>query len=132
MKAKTQGAHHIGLSVPDVNSAVKFFVEALGFEQVGEKPDYPAAFVSDGIIMVTLWRVEDPEKARPFNRHTNIGLHHLALQVASTDDLEEIYAALADREDVTIEFKPEPLAGSTFRHMMCGIPGNIRLELIAG
>lgn len=132
MKAKTQGAHHIGLSVPDVNSAVKFFVEALGFELVGEKPDYPAAFVSDGTIMVTLWRVKDPEKARSFNRHTNIGLHHLALQVASTDDLEKLYAELASREDVTIEFKPEPLAGSTYRHMMCEIPGNIRLELIAG
>lgn len=132
MKAKTQGVHHIGLSVPDVNSAVRFFVEALGFEKVGEKPEYPAAFVSDGVTMVTLWRVEDPGRAIPFNRRTNIGLHHLALHVASSDDLEKLYGELASREDVKIEFKPEPLTGSTYRHMMCGIPGNIRLELIAG
>lgn len=70
--------------------------------------------------------------SKPFNRHTNIGLHHLALQVTSTDDLEKLYTELASREDVTIEFKPEPLGESIYRHMMCGIPGNIRLELIAG
>ena len=132
MKAKTQGVHHIGLTVPDINSARAFFVEALGFEQVGEKPDYPAFFVSDGTVMVTLWRAEDPAKATPFNRRSNIGLHHLALRVASTDDLEELYTELAAREDVTIEFKPEALGESELRHMMCAIPGNIRLELIAG
>ena len=35
------------------------------------------------------------------------------------------------RDDVTIEFAPEPLAGGPARHLMCRIPGNIRLELIA-
>lgn len=82
--------------------------------------------------MVTLWRVKDPARAKPFNRHTNIGLHHLALKVASIDNLEKLYTELAARDDVTIEFKPEPLGKSTYRHMMLGIPGNIRLELIAG
>ncbi|TKB25582.1 VOC family protein [Desulfopila sp. IMCC35006] len=132
MKAKTQGAHHIGLSVPDVKAAANFFVEALGFDLVGEKPDYPAAFVSDGTILITLWRVADLERAKPFDRHINIGLHHLALHVVSSDDLEKLSTELASRDDVAIEFKPEPLTGSTYRHMMCAIPGNIRLELIAG
>lgn len=132
MKAKTQGIHHIDLSVPDLNAATLFFIEALGFELVGEKPEYPATFVSDGTVMLSLWRVKDPEKASPFNRHTNIGLHHLALGLASSNELDKLYGEFEKREDVVIEFKPEPLAGSTFRHMMCGIPGNIRLELIAG
>ena len=132
MTAKTQGAHHIGLTVPDINTARAFFVDALGFEQVGERPDYPAVFVSDGTIMLTLWRAEDPSNATPFNRRTNIGLHHLALRVASTDELEKLYIELAAREDVKIEFKPEALGESSLRHMMCSIPGNIRLELITG
>ncbi len=30
-----------------------------------------------------------------------------------------------------IEFPPEALGATTLRHLMCRIPGNIRLELIA-
>lgn len=131
MKATTQGVHHIGLTVPDIKSAREFFIDALGFEQVGEKPDYPACFVSDGTVMITLWQAEDPAAATPFNRRTNIGLHHLALKVPSIDDLEKLHKRLAERDDVEIEFHPEPLEGSPFRHMMCGIPGNIRVEFIA-
>ncbi len=132
MKAKTQGVHHVGLTVPDINIARAFFVDALGFTQVGEKPEYPAVFVSDGTVMITLWRAEDPATATGFNRRSNIGLHHLALQVASTRDLEKLYTELAERQDVEIEFQPEALGESGLRHMMCAIPGNIRLELIAG
>ncbi len=132
MKAKTQGVHHIGLTVPDINNARAFFIDALGFEQVGENPEYPAVFVSDGSVMVTLWRAEDPSTATPFNRRKNIGLHHMALRVESVTELEKLYGELATREDVEIEFKPEILGGSTFNHMMCTIPGGIRLELIAG
>jgi len=132
MKAKTQVTHHIGLSMPDIKAATKLFAEALGFDQIGEKLNCQAAFVSDGTIMVTLWRVEDPERANSFYRHANISWHHLALHVASADDLEKLYTELATREDVAIEFKPEPLTGSTYRHMMCAIPGNSRFELIRG
>ena len=78
----TLGAHHIGLTVPDLAQTKSFLEEALGFQQVGEVPDYPAVFVSDGTVMLTLWRAENPETATPFDRRRNIGLHHLALKVA--------------------------------------------------
>ena len=32
----TRGAHHVGLTVPDLDSTRGFFIETLGFEQVGE------------------------------------------------------------------------------------------------
>ena len=54
----TQGIHHAGLTVPDLSAAQRFFTEGLGFETVGEVPDYPAAFVSDGAVMITLWQAE--------------------------------------------------------------------------
>jgi catechol 2,3-dioxygenase-like lactoylglutathione lyase family enzyme len=130
MNAQTQGAHHIGLTVPDIKTASAFFIEALGFEQVAEDPEYPAVFVSDGTLMITLWRAQDPATATPFDRRTNIGLHHLALRVGSADKLEQLGRELAAREDVTIEFKPEALGTSGLRHLMCRIPGNIRLELV--
>ena len=128
--AKTAGAHHVGLTVPDIAAARQFFVEALGFEQVGEKPEYPAVFVSDGSVMITLWQAEDPATATPFDRRRNLGLHHLALRVGSESALETLAAELAARADTVIEFEPEALGASSIRHMMCRIPGNIRLELI--
>ncbi len=130
-KARTQGAHHIGLTVADLASATSFFTDALGYVQVGENADYPAVFVSDGSIMITLWQAEDPAHALPFDRRRNIGLHHLALRVESPESLARLHQELADRPDTEIEFSPEALGSSGLRHMMCRIPGNIRLELIA-
>ena len=126
--AKTNGVHHVGLTVPDLDQARMFFIEALGFRQVGDVPDYPAVFVSDESIMITLWQAENPATAHPFDRRTNIGLHHLALRVG---DLDNVAAELAARSDVDIEFLPEGLGDTGIRHMMCRIPGNIRLEFIA-
>ncbi len=126
--SRTRGAHHIGLTVPDLRAARAFFLDALGFQQVGEVPDYPAAFVSDGTIMITLWQAEDPASATPFDRRKNLGLHHLALRV---DDLDALAQSLAVRDDVDIEFAPEGLGDTGIAHMMCRIPGNLRVEFIA-
>ena len=129
--AKTAGAHHIGLTVPNLDTARTFFIDALGFAQVGEVPDYPAAFVSDGTIMITLWQAENPDTATPFDRRRNLGLHHLALTVPGQDALAQLAGELRGRTDTDIEFEPEALGDTPIRHMMCRIPGNIRLELIA-
>ena len=131
INTRTQGVHHAGLTVPDLAAAQAFFQEALGFRQVGELPDYPAVFLSDGAVMITLWQAEDPASAVPFDRRRVIGLHHLALRVADREALEKLHGELAAREDVAVEFAPEPLGGGATRHMMCAMPGGIRLELIA-
>ena len=123
----TEGVHHAGLTVPDVIATSRFFIEALGFEQVAEKPAYPAIFVSDGTIMITLWQTSDPATATPFDRRNNIGLHHLAFRTA---DLNAVHAVLAARDDVKVEFAPESVGGSETRHLMCQIPGGVRVEFI--
>ena len=129
--ARTQGIHHAGLTVPDLAAARRFFEDALGFSPVGEKPDYPAVFLSDGSVMITLWQAEDPAHATPFDRRRGIGLHHLALRVADDTSLDALHGELAERKDVDVEFAPQPLGEGPTRHMMCAIPGRIRLELIA-
>jgi catechol 2,3-dioxygenase-like lactoylglutathione lyase family enzyme len=131
MAAITKGIHHLGLTVPDVKAAQRFFEEALGFKKVNEKPEYPAVFVSDGTVMLTLWQAEDPANATPFDRRRVIGLHHVALQVGSEATLRDLHATLSERTDVVLEFGPEPLGAAPLRHMMLRIPGNIRLELVA-
>jgi len=129
--ALTQGAHHIGLTVPDLAGARAFFIDTLGFDQVGEKPDYPAVFVTDGTTMITLWQAADPANAVPFDRKNNVGLHHFALKVADAGALDSLYHRLDTTNGVDIEFAPEPLGGGPTRHMMCFIPGGIRMEFIA-
>lgn len=129
--AITVGVHHLGLTVPKLGAARKFFIHGLGFEQVGEVPGYPAVFVSDGTVLITLWQAEDPESAVPFDRRRVIGLHHFALKVDGATGLEDLHDKLSRRDDVEVEFPPESLGAGPARHMMCRIPGNIRLELIA-
>ncbi len=116
--ALTQGAHHIGLTVPDLAGARAFFVDTLGFDQVGEKPDYPAVFVTDGTTMITLWQAADPANAVPFDRRNNVGLHHFALKVADGEALDSLYHRLDTTNGVDIEFSPEPLRRGPNRHMM--------------
>jgi catechol 2,3-dioxygenase-like lactoylglutathione lyase family enzyme len=129
--AITRGAHHIGLTVPDVAQTRSFFVDTLGFSQVGEVPDYPAVFLSDGVTMITLWGATDPATATPFDRKNVIGLHHFALTVDDTDALQSLHGVLQSTDSVEIEFAPEPLGGGPTQHMICAIPGGIRVEFIA-
>ncbi|MGF1523784.1 MAG: VOC family protein [Leptolyngbyaceae cyanobacterium] len=129
--AITQGAHHMGLTVPNLEAARNFFVEIFEFKQVGEVPDYPAIFLSDGTLLLTLWRAADPETAIPFDRKHNIGLHHFALRVDSLSILQALHQTLLNTDGVEIEFAPEPLGNGPTQHMMFYIPGGIRMELIA-
>ena len=129
--ALTAGVHHVGLSVPDIRATRAFFIDVLGFEQVGEKPNYPAVFVSDGTVMLTLWQVADPNNAVPFNRKHCIGLHHLALRVASHRVLAMLHDRLLRTDGVAVEFAPEALGTSGMQHMMCAIPGGVRVEFLS-
>jgi catechol 2,3-dioxygenase-like lactoylglutathione lyase family enzyme len=129
--AVTRGAHHIGLTVPDLAQTRAFFIDALGFAQVGEVPDYPAIFLTDGATMITLWQAANPATAVPFDRKNVVGLHHLALKVDGADALDALHGKLKASDGVAVEFAPEPLAGGPTKHLMCSIPGGIRVEFIA-
>jgi catechol 2,3-dioxygenase-like lactoylglutathione lyase family enzyme len=121
----------VGLTVPRLEETRAFFLNALGYRQVGEVPDYPAVFLSDGRVLITLWQAADPERARPFDRKRGIGLHHLALTVENEAALKSLHERLARVDGVAIEFSPEPLGNGPTQHMMLAIPGGIRVEFIA-
>lgn len=126
----TSGAHHVGLTVPELDPAVRFFIEGLGFERVGAVPTYPAAFLSDGDVMITLWQAENGTDAPRFNRRRQLGLHHLAMRVRD-GALDALHERLTGRDDVAVEFPPETLGDGPTRHMMATIGGGIRIEFIA-
>ena len=128
---QTHGVHHVGLTVPDLAKTKRLFVDVLGYEQVGEKPDYPAVFLSDGTTMITLWQATDPSAAAPFDRRNVIGLHHLAIHVGDRDALASLHGRLSEIDDIAVEFAPAPLGVGPTEHMMTRIPGGIRVEFIA-
>jgi catechol 2,3-dioxygenase-like lactoylglutathione lyase family enzyme len=126
--ALTLGFDHVGLTVADLESSRRFFVECLGWKVVGERPDYPAVYVSDGRSVLTLWRVENPGDHVAFDRRKNVGLHHLALKVADRAALDAVHARVAAWKGVTIEFPPEPSGKGPKYHMMIREPGGNRIE----
>jgi catechol 2,3-dioxygenase-like lactoylglutathione lyase family enzyme len=127
-KPLTQGIDHVGLTVPDLNVTRDFFIQCLGWTLVGERPSYPAAFVSDGHVLLTLWQATNPDRRVEFDRKTNVGLHHLALRVGSEEALNEIFARVSGWPGVVAEFAPENLGEGPKRHTMVYEPGGIRLE----
>lgn len=125
----TRGVHHVGLTVPDLDQARAFFCGLLGFDEVGGVPAYPSIFVSDGAILLTLWRAADPITARAFDRRTNIGLHHLSLAVADDAALDAVWARISTHPEVVIDAAPGPIRpGSATRHFLIFVPGGIRIE----
>ncbi len=131
-RALTTGVHHVGLTVSRLDDTAHFFIELLGWQEVRRDDSYPAIFVSDDTVMLSLWARKQPatgQAVNAFNKDSNIGLHHLALQVESKEALHEIYRRLLD-EAVHIEFAPELLRDGPALHMMCFEPSGIRLEFI--
>ncbi len=126
----TLGVHHVGLTVHRLEDSVRFFTGLLGWQEVGGNPRYPAVFVSDGRVMVTLWAARAPGPAAAFDRERHVGLHHLALAVDSRERLEELHRRVEAAPDVTLEFAPEPLRDTGMVHMMCLEPSGIRIEFI--
>lgn len=128
-KAVISGFDHVGLAVKSLDLSAQFFIEKLSFKVVGEDPKYPAKFLNNGLITVTLWQT-DRENTVEFNRKNNIGLHHLALSVPSSEALDQLYENIKEHPGLMIEFKPELAYGGPNRHMMVREPGGNRIEFI--
>lgn len=124
----TKGTHHIGLTVSKLEESADFFTSLLGWQEVRRNEEYPAIFVSDGSIMVTLWATKE-EPSIQFNKNKNVGLHHVAFHVENEDDLNTIHKRLTNN-GIKIEFAPELVQQGPAKHMMCYEPSGIRVEFI--
>lgn len=124
--ALTCGTSHVGLTVGDVERTVSFF-EAVGFKRVGGVAEYPAVFLSDGAVMVTVWQAQT-EAPVAFDRKSNVGLHHLALKVPSLEALDKALAAVKAVDGVRVEFEVQKVEGMPLTHFMCLEPCGCRIE----
>ena len=126
--ALTKGVHHVGLTVSKLEESAQFFTQLLGWQEVKRNDEYPAIFVSDGHIMLTLWATKDTD-IQTFDKNKNVGLHHIALHVGSESELHDLNTIMQDNA-ISVEFKPEYLQQGPAMHMMCYEPSGIRVEFI--
>src|ERR1700741_4077038 len=129
VKVGTCGFDHVGLSVRDLAMSQKFFCDCLGWRVVGERPDYPAAFVSDGHCVFTLWELASPDMAIAFDRRANFGLHHLALAVGDRAGLDALYQRVSGWPDVVVEFAPQLSGSGPKIHFVVYEPSGVRVEV---
>ncbi len=127
--ALTIGMNHLGLTVRDLSKTTAFFRDVLGWQVTAEDPSYPRTTVTDGAVRLTLWQVKSDDPA-PFDRKTNIGLHHLALEVADAATLLNLGQTLAATDGIVVEFMPEFMGSGPRKHMMFAEPGGLRIELL--
>jgi catechol 2,3-dioxygenase-like lactoylglutathione lyase family enzyme len=124
----TLGVDHLGLTVSDIEASRGFFVDCLGWRVVGQNMSYPAVFVSDGFLRLTLWQVDWGGGYTAFDRRKNIGLHHLAIKVTSDDGLQDVFSRISAWPGVVVEFAPEHVGNGPSRHCMVREPGGTRIE----
>lgn len=123
----TQGLHHLGFTVSDLDAARDFFTEALQFDLLGEDSKYPAVFLSDDVIVITLWAADS--NASAFDMRHQVGLHHAAFHVESLAALQSLYARLKDWPGVELECEVSPPGPeSDARHFLLRMPGGPRIE----
>jgi len=127
-KPITNGVHHIGLTVSSLEGSATFFTSTLGWKEINRNDDYPAIFVTDGSVMVTLWKNKE-EPATSFDKNRNIGLHHVAFAVEDEAGLSKIHEKML-QHNIEIEFAPEQVGPGPARHMICYEPSGNRIEFI--
>ena len=125
----TSGLNHLGLSVRNLDETTAFFTEVLGWSEVARDDSYPRNAVTDGKLRLTLWQVDPTLNGADFDRRANVGLHHIALQIDTSEALDIIAGKVADYPGTRIEFMPEPMGDGPRRHMMFAEPGGLRIEL---
>jgi glyoxylase I family protein len=126
----TQGIHHLRLTVSDVDRAVAFYVEVLGFKKLMDLN--PGAFLSNGKVGLGIGPHPYPDHAIKADRfdENRIGLDHLSFGVPSRADLEHAVKVLDRRGAPHSEIRDLGPAFGIYI-LIFRDPDNVQLELSA-
>ncbi|MFE9764280.1 VOC family protein [Streptomyces sp. NPDC005808] len=121
---------HIGLNVTDLDRSLGFYRDVLGFGMLGEgkEEDRRYAFLGgESGLVLTLW-----QQAQGVHDTDRAGLHHLALEVDSIDQVKAYETAL---RGYGVEFAYEGVVaheeGGTSGGIFFHDPDGSRLEIYA-
>lgn len=126
----TEGVHHFRLTVSNVDRAVAFYTEVLGFKKLMDLN--PGAFLSNGQVGLGIGPHHDPNRAIRGDRfdENRIGLDHLSFGVAGRADLEHAVRILDKRGAPHSEIRDLGPAFGIYI-LIFRDPDNIQLELSA-
>jgi catechol 2,3-dioxygenase-like lactoylglutathione lyase family enzyme len=126
----TKGVHHFRLTVSDVDRAVAFYTQVLGFKKLADLN--PGAFLSNGQVGLGIGPHPAPERAIKGDRfdENRIGLDHMSFGVASRADLEQAVSILDKRGVPHSEVRDLGPAFGIYV-LIFRDPDNIQLELSA-
>jgi len=108
MEARPCQLGHIGISVADIDEAVKFYTEIVGL-RLTERFTYPKEKVGHGVAVsagafvrcdkthhcISIFQLTDPDLSR--SDKMRLGLHHLAFALASPQDLVGLYNRFVEK-----------------------------------
>lgn len=86
----TIGVDHIGILVPDLDAALRFYEETLGLRagpvQTLDEPPIRRACIQVGDVELELIEAADPERTMiRFLPHRHAGIYHIGLRVENVD-----------------------------------------------
>jgi len=99
------GVDHIGILVPDIDAALRFYTETLGLSatpvETRTQPPTRIAYVDAGTVRLDLVEAEDPSQTMArYVARRQPGAYHLGLRVA---DVDAAFADLQRRGVPTID-----------------------------
>lgn len=119
--------HHAAFTVSDLDRAVRFYTDVLGFQQIAEFG--PRKLLSNGHMILGLGVSAERSAAGARFDENRIGLDHLSFSVGSRDDLAQAVAVL-DAHGVP-HGEVTDLADFGISILAFRDPDNIQLELTA-
>ena len=123
------GVAHIHLTVNDLQRAIPFYEDVLGF--MGLKAVANAAnglYMIGGRTAVAVTRASDENRQLGFDQR-RIGLHHICFRARSTEDVDSLHAYLVQK-GVKIVHAPEPGSWAPgYYSVLFEDPEGIRLEV---
>jgi methylmalonyl-CoA epimerase len=132
MEQSALAVHHIGLAVPSIDEAMRFYGDKLGLRLV-DTVDLPerqlkVAFIQAANVLIELLEPTDPESTvGRFLERRGPGLHHLCF---GTPDIREHLRDLKDKGVELIDDAPRPGAHGDVAFLQPASAFGVLVELL--